>query len=202
MNPILKQRLVGSLVLVALGIVFWPLIFVTPDQRDPISLQPMSDKPTIDRSPIAVPETYEVTVSDQLPKQAEIPDSTQVEADVATRIEGETVDLVGLPQRAELDSPAVREVPPDKESLIDDKGLPVFWVLQVATVGSDSRAAELVNGLIDLGYSAFSAPYVRVDDELFRVQIGPNVERDKLLFIKPEVDSVLGVDSKVLRYVQ
>ena len=50
--------------------------------------------------------------------------------------------------------------------------------------------------------TAFSAPYVRVDEELFRVQIGPNAERRKLLLIKPEVDSVLGVDSQVLRYVQ
>ena len=29
MDPLLKQRLVGTLVLVALGVVFWPLIFVT-----------------------------------------------------------------------------------------------------------------------------------------------------------------------------
>ena len=86
--------------------------------------------------------------------------------------------------------------------MIDNEGLPVFWVLQVATVGSDARATELVEGLTDLGYTAFSAPYVRVDEALFRGQIGPSAERRKLLLIKPEVDSVLGVDSQVLRYVQ
>ena len=43
--------------------------------------------------------------------------------------------------------------------------------------------------------TAFSTPYARVDEELFRVQIGPT-ERRKLLLIKPEVDSVLTVDSQ------
>ena len=201
MNPILRQRLVGTLVLVALGVVFWPLIFVTPDQRDPISLQPMTDKPEIDRSPIAAPETYEVAVVEKLPEPAEIPEKEQIAADADTRIDSENIDLVGLPQRADLESALVRDAPAT-EPLIDDEGLPVFWVLQVATVGSDARAAQLVEGLTDLGYTAFSTPYARAEKELFRVQIGPNAERQKLLLIKPEVDSVLGVDSQVLRYVQ
>lgn len=202
MNPILRQRLVGTLVLVALGVVFWPLIFVTPDQRDPISVQPMTDKPDIDRSPIAVPETYEVAVTEKLPEPAKIAEEEQITADAETRIDAENIDLVDLPQRADLESAVVPDSPSPGEPLIDDEGLPIFWVLQVATVGSDARAAELVQGLTDLGYTAFSAPYTRVDEELFRVQIGPNAERRKLLLIKPEVDSVLGVDSQVLRYVQ
>ena len=202
MNPILRQRLVGTLVLVALGVVFWPLIFITPDQRDPISMQPMADKPDIDRSPIAVPETYEVAVAEKLPEQAKIPEEEQASADAETRIDAESIDLVDLPQRADLESALVSDAPLATEPLIDDEGLPVFWVLQVATVGSDARATELVEGLTDLGYTAFSTPYARVDEELFRVQIGPNAERRKLLLIKPEVDSVLGVDSQVLRYVQ
>ena len=202
MNPILRQRLVGTLVLVALGVVFWPLIFVVPDQRDPISLQPMADKPDINRSPIAAPETYEVAVGENLPERTEIPEEEQIAADTETRIDAEDIDLADLPQRVDLESALIRDAPPAREPLIDDEGLPVFWVLQVATVGSAARAIELVEGMTDLGYTAFSTPHARADKELFRVQIGPNAERQKLLLIKPEVDSVLGVDSQVLRYVQ
>ena len=85
---------------------------------------------------------------------------------------------------------------------MDDQGLAIFYVLQVATVGSASRADELVEALQVLGYKAFSNPYVRVDDELFRVQIGPNAERTPLMRIKPEIDAVLEVDSQILRYEQ
>ena len=61
MSPLLKQRMVGTLVLIALGIVFWPLIFVTPESRDPITLQPMADKPAVDQSPISPPKATRPT---------------------------------------------------------------------------------------------------------------------------------------------
>ena len=81
MNPILRQRLVGTLVLVALGVVFWPLIFVTPNQRDPISVRPMADKPDIDSSPIAAPATYESAVAKKLPAPNKLPEEEQMVAD-------------------------------------------------------------------------------------------------------------------------
>ena len=86
--------------------------------------------------------------------------------------------------------------------MVDEAGLPIFWVLQVATVGSGERADELVAGLEQRGYRAFSTQYVRVDEDLYRVQIGPNVDRATLMQLKPEIDSILAVDSQVLRYVQ
>ena len=95
-----------------------------------------------------------------------------------------------------------RVATPSEEPLVDDQGLAIFYVLQIATVGSASRADELVEALQALGYKAFSNPYVRVDDELFRVQIGPNAERTPLMRIKPEIDAVLEVDSQILRYEQ
>ena len=85
---------------------------------------------------------------------------------------------------------------------MDDQGLAIFYVLQVATVGSAVRADELVEGLRSRGYKAFSSRYVRVDDELFRVQIGPNAERARLMRLKPDIDAVLKVDSQILRYEQ
>ena len=78
----------------------------------------------------------------------------------------------------------------------------MFWVLQVATVGSSERADELVAGLQERGYRAFSKRYVRVDDEMHRVQIGPNIDRERLMQMKPQIDSILSVDSQVLRYIQ
>ena len=38
MNPISKQRLVGSLLLMGLAVVFWPIIFVQPIVNRPINL--------------------------------------------------------------------------------------------------------------------------------------------------------------------
>ena len=202
MDPLFRQRLVGTLVLVALGIVFWPLIFVTPDTREPMVLQPMSQRPVIDRTPIPEPESYEPFVAPKLPDLPKNPSQVQQVADIQTQTDAEADSLAALPDSDSVAAPRPRAVPPSDDPLVDDQGLAIFYVLQVATVGSASRADELVEGLQARGYKAFSNPYVRVDDELFRVQIGPNAERAPLMRIKPEVDAALQVDSQILRYEQ
>ena len=55
MNDILKQRLVGALILLALGIVFWPIIFVEPGERASLDQGRIPLPPRIDRSPIEPP---------------------------------------------------------------------------------------------------------------------------------------------------
>ena len=202
MDPLLRQRLVGTLVLVALGVVFWPLIFVTPETRDPIVLQPMSQRPVIDQTPIPEPESYELSVAPKLPDPPKNPSLVQEVADTQTQTNLEAGALAALPESDSVAGPQPRAVPPSEDPLVDDQGLAIFYVLQVATVGSASRADELVEGLRARGYKAFSNPYVQVDDELFRVQIGPNAERAPLARIKPEIDTVLKVDSQILRYEQ
>ena len=202
MDPLFRQRLVGMLILVALGIVFWPLIFVPPDTREPIILQPMSQRPAIDQTPIPDPESFEPAVTPKLPEPPINPSRVQEAADIQTRTDARADSLAALPDSDSVAASRPRAVPPSEDPLVDDQGLAIFYVLQVATVGSASRANELVEGLQARGYKAFSNPYVRVDDELFRVQIGPNAERAPLILIKPEVDVALRVDSQVLRYEQ
>jgi len=201
-EPLLRQRLVGTLVLVALGIVFWPLIFVTPEPREPIVLQPMSQRPAIDQTPIPEPESYESAVAPKLPEPPKNPPPVQEAADIQTQTDAEGSTLAALPDSDSVAAPQPRVAPPAEDPLVDEQGLAIFYVLQVATVGSASRANELVEGLQAQGYKTFSTRYVRVDDELFRIQIGPNAERAPLMRIKPEVDAVLKVDSQILRYEQ
>ena len=202
MDPLFRQRLVGTLVLVALGIVFWPLIFVTPEPRAPIVLQPMSQRPAIDQTPIPEPESYESAVAPKLPEPPKNPPLVQEAADIQTQTDAEGSALAALPDSDSVAAPQPRVAPPAEDPLVDEQGLAIFYVLQVATVGSASRANELVEGLQAQGYKTFSTRYVRVDDELFRIQIGPNAERAPLMRIKPEVDKVLKVDSQILRYEQ
>ena len=200
MDPLFRQRLVGTLVLVALGVVFWPLIFVTPETREPIVLQPMSQPPAVDQTPIPEPESFESSVAPKLPEPPKNPPSVQEAADIQTRTDAEADSLAKLPDSDSVAAPQPRVAPLSEDPLVDDQGLAIFYVLQVAAVGSASHADVLVEELQALGYRAFSDRYVRVDDELFRVQIGPKAEQAPLMRIKPEIDAALKVDSVILRY--
>lgn len=201
----LKQRLVGTLVLVALGIVFWPLIFAPPESsREPLVLGPMPDPPQIDRSPIAPPEDFRGSVEDSLPDTTVLSAEEQSLADDITLLD-ETApedNLDGLAQLSGALESTERVVPSATEPLIDAEGLAQFWVLQVATVSSQDRAEALVSGLRERQYKAFSSQFQKEGKTLYRIQIGPNVERQRLENIKPEVDRAIAVESQILRYSQ
>ena len=190
------------MVLVALGVVFWPLIFVAPETREPIGLQPMSQRPAIDQTPIPEPESFESSVAPKLPEPPKNLPPVQEAADIQTQTDAEADSLADLPDSDSVAAPQPRVAPSPEDPLVDDQGLAIFYVLQVAAVGSASHADGLVEELQALGYRAFSNRYVRVDDELFRVQIGPKAERAPLMRIKPEIDAALKVDSVILRYEQ
>ena len=84
MDSVVRQRLVGTLVLVALGVVFWPIIFVEPRDQQPIELSPMPARPEIDTSPIASPESPEAKVRAHC--RARIDELEQARADELTRL--------------------------------------------------------------------------------------------------------------------
>ena len=192
----------GTLVLIALGIVFWPLIVTAPDVRDPIVLAPMPEAPFIDRTPINAPETYQDEVEVQLPNAPTVPVAEQSAADDGTFIDENATIRFDVPPADEVVMAASSLAKPDDSILIDDEGLAQFWVLQVATLASEARATEVVSKLKDQGYKAFYRPFKRGDETLFRVQIGPNAEQERLQRFRPQIDKALGVESEILRYTQ
>lgn len=200
MDPIIKQRLVGALVLLALGVVFWPIIFVEAPAPQMVVMEPMAPRPEIDTTPIEAPQSPEERISAALPK---LPDQAeaQSQADAGTTIEDEPAPLDALPQAETLDPLVPRDEAPVAPTL-DEEGLGVAWVLQVATVSAEPRADALRQQLQDKGYKAFVVPIQRGDDTLYRVQIGPKVERAKLEPIRVAIDRELAVESAILRYVQ
>jgi cell division septation protein DedD len=193
---------VGTLVLIALGIVFWPLIVTAPDVRDPIVLAPMPEAPLIDRTPISAPESYQAEVEAQLPSAPTVPESEQIAADDSTFIEENAPIQFDVPPADEAVVGASSLAKPDDSILIDKEGLAQFWVLQVATLASEARAVEVVENLKNQGYKAFYRRFVRGEQTLFRVQIGPNAERERLQRFRPQIDKALGVESEILRYTQ
>lgn len=192
----------GTLVLIALGIVFWPLIVTAPDVRDPIVLTPMPEAPLIDRTPISAPESYQAEVEAQLPNAPIVPEAEQVAADDNTFIDESASFQFEVPPAAEAVAAASIDTKPHDIGLIDEEGLAQFWVLQVATLASEARATEVVSNLKEQGYKAFYRPFKRGGETLFRVQIGPNAERERLQRFRPQIDEALGVESEILRYTQ
>jgi DedD protein len=211
-DNILKQRLVGALILLALGIVFWPIIFVAPEEarlREGVMAPP---PPAVSRDPLPAPSDAglrgsppreaaaagpDVTLPDGNEPAAEDPAGT---AAAGAAEPGTATEPAPVPQPGAGDPYPTREQAPEV-SAFDEDGLPVAWVLQVATVSSVDKARKLRGELIEAGEKAFYEPLRRDNGTLYRVYVGPKFERGQLAPIKARVDARYGVKSLVSRYV-
>jgi DedD protein len=194
-NDILKQRLVGALILVALGVVFWPIIFVEPGERSSPGRVEIPPPPLIDTSPIEPPAQGDLRASPEAEPET---DMAQVEV---TPLSGEPVPDANAPEPlpAPTPEPQARSTPPQQPAL-DSSGLPVGWILQVATVSNAAKADELRDSLLASGEKAYVKKLEAGGKVLYRVSIGPNVERAQLERIQPQIDSRFGVKSLIVRY--
>ena len=82
----IKQRLIGFLVIIALTIIFWPIVFVAPIQEDDLVFPEfeMPPKPDITGSPREAPEMNRLKV-EQLPQipLPEVPTEQPIDIAVA-----------------------------------------------------------------------------------------------------------------------
>jgi DedD protein len=84
---------------------------------------------------------------------------------------------------------------------LDERGIPIAWVLQVASVSTREKADDLTARLIEEGHKAYNRSIRRDGNVLFRVFVGPVFEREKLIVVKRELDAQLEVNGIISRYV-
>ena len=189
----IKQRFVGFVVLAAIALIFWPIVFVAPDSVDdfelPIFEMPpkpeieLSDRrePVLDRADLAV-----------LPKSPELPPPLVQPVDVASP--AADVELVSADDAPEQQTAALQRAG------FDEQGLPISWELQVATFSTMQRAEEIALELRNKGHKAYVSPVTIDSTKLFRVRIGPKMQKQRLSDLKPSIDIYYGVESSIVPF--
>lgn len=172
----LKQRIVGAAVLVALVVVFLPMLFNREDQQRRVRVEappmpPLPQAVVATPEPVAVPEPQVEAVaaeSGSLPAVAAV----------------ESPPVAAAPPLAQPAPPAVQqsvpqapvapaETPPPVASRLDADGVPLSWAVQLVSLSNRARAEELQQKLRSQGLNA----YVRTVDGMNRVFVGPLIER-------------------------
>ena len=190
----LKQRLVGFIVLGALAIIFWPIVFVSPEPEEELML-PVFDMP--DRPDLVMSERREPILErvdrSRLPtiERAENPDTITVDV-IATDPQGELIAADNEPNG---------QVASRQRAQFDTQGLPVSWELQVATLSAQRRATEVLAVLQDKGYKAYIIPIRLSGQDLYQIRVGPMLQKKRLLNIKRDIDEYFEVNSVVIRFV-
>ncbi|WP_068830134.1 SPOR domain-containing protein [Pseudomonas sp. BMS12] len=165
----LKQRIVGALVLVALAVIFLPMLFSREDELRQVVVDApaMPDKPLIpevELEPVQVPEPV---AEDEVPPVEPVPQSPSDPIPVPAQPSAEQ-----QPQVAAQAAPAEKSVQKPASGL-DANNLPVSWSVQLASLSSRAGAEKLQQTLRSGGYNA----YIRTFDGMNRVFVGPVIER-------------------------
>ncbi|MBO1541416.1 SPOR domain-containing protein [Pseudomonas sp. OA65] len=188
-----KQRMVGALVLVALAVIFLPMLFSRQDEQRQVtvdapaapqapSVPPVQVEPVVVPEPQALPQ--EPVPSDEELAEQPVAPSTPIApapAPVPTPAAPSKPAVAPVPVPA---APAVKPAPsqpitaaptkPDTtQSRVDANGLSVSWSVQLASLTSRESAENLQKTLRSQGYNA----YIRSADGKNRVFVGPLIER-------------------------
>ena len=172
----LLQRIVGALVLVALAVIFVPMLF----NRDDAGQQIAVDAPAMPETPAApIIETQPVEVPEPavaLPEDYEIIEEGSVaESNSPNPINPAPAEVEPAPQAPvqAITTPPPAMVEKPVEPRLDTANLPVSWSVQLASLSSRENAEKLQKTLRSQGYNA----YIRSADGMNRVFVGPLVER-------------------------
>lgn len=177
----LLQRIVGALVLLALAVIFVPMLFnrEDPGQQITVDAPEMPEAPSvpvIETRPVEVPEPQ----VEPFPEEFEIIEegpAAEPQAPAApispAPVEPQPTPPV-TPEPRPVQTPPATQTAPEEQRL-DSANLPVSWSVQLASLSSRENADKLQATLRSQGYNA----YIRTADGMNRVFVGPLVEREE-----------------------
>ncbi|MDI2145110.1 MULTISPECIES: SPOR domain-containing protein [unclassified Pseudomonas] len=188
-----KQRMVGALVLVALAVIFLPMLFSRQDEQRQVTVEaPAAPQAPavaqIQMETVAVPEP-QVLPQEPVPSDDEVAEQAAPAAPItpaaptpAPAPVAKPVAVAPAPAPAPVTKPAAAPAQPiaalsakpdTTQSRVDANGLSVSWSVQLASLSSRASAESLQKTLRSQGYNA----YIRSADGKNRVFVGPLIER-------------------------
>lgn len=190
----LKQRMVGALVLVALAVIFLPMLLSREDEMRRVVVE----APAMPQAPATaeiVVEPAEVVEPEQLPQEP-LP------------VEELEPQIVEVPEQPTPTPPAAQPLKPEParteqaaapaqpQGRLDANNLPISWSVQLASLSSRSGAENLQKTLRSQGYNA----YIRTFDGMNRVFVGPLIERAEAERLRDQLNRQHKLSGFVVRF--
>ena len=180
----LKQRIVGALVLIALAVIFLPMLFTREDESRQVVVEapprPQAPAmPSVEVQPTEVPELQpgEEDIAPEIVEEGSPAAAGQPSQPIgglpATPPPAQTQAPAASPPPSPPQPPAAPPSPPPAEKRLDANNLPQSWSVQLASLSNRARAEELQKTLRSQGYNA----YIRSFDGMNRVFVGPVIQR-------------------------
>ncbi|MFP5595651.1 cell division protein DedD [Kluyvera sp. 142486] len=217
-----QNRLVGTIVLVALGVIVLPGLLDGQKKhyQDEFAAIPLVPKPGDRDEPDMLP-----TATQALPAQPPEGAAEEVRAGdaAAPSLDSSRLavngngDLEQIPPAAELPKPKPVEKPkpkpqpvaeqvaattPPPKAAPEEKPAPVgkAYVVQLGALKNADKVNEIVASLRGAGYHAYTSPSTPVQGKITRILVGPDASKDKLKGSLAELNRLSGLSGVVMGY--
>ena len=204
----MKQRMVGALVLVALAVIFLPMLFTREDEMRQVRVEApqapaMPSLPEVKVDPVTVPQPQEVpeapqsapVVVDESTAPASTP-SQPITASPQTQAQAQPAKPQAAAPAAKVETKPAATPAQAAPSKIDVNGLPVSWSIQLASLSNRAGAEKLQQTLRSQGYNA----YIRSAGGMNRVYVGPLIERAEAERVRDAVQRQNSLKGFVVRF--
>lgn len=215
----MKQRLVGGAVIVALGVIFIPMILDGPPPEravleNPIppkpdggfatNVKPFGPRPQLDPEQVVARPDESLSVAPPAPetKPVQIPEPKPVPKPAPKPVstpEPESTEPPPAVVRAPEPEPP-RPVPASPPPRPTTSTSVTAWVVQVGSFSSEKNARSLRDRLRKKGFNAFAEPVLGAGDGVTRVYIGPELDRDEAVAAGERLSREMQMNGLVVRY--
>ena len=180
MTDVLKQRLVGAIIVILAAVVLLPVLFDGAGYKE---------RHLESRIP-AEPVLAEVVINE--PVNQRLPD---------TDAPAEPQPAVTIKAKPAVLAKAVEKIAPEIDlsadtPRLDAEGVTVAWTLQLASFKDEDNAKALRRQLIKAGYKV----YTRKNGTLIKVFVGPDVQKTKLESLQGGIKKQFGLDGIIVRF--
>jgi DedD protein len=219
-----KQRMVGALVLIAIAVIFLPMLFSRQDEARRVQVDapaaPQAPAPTqLKVEPVSVPEQQplpqEPVPSDEELTQPVQPARPAQPVQQRTSQQPPAMPIAPAPSKPVAAAPKPVQTAPAKPapaptpapvqtpvasaaetSRVDANGLSVTWSVQLASLSNRANADNLQKTLRTQGYNA----YIRTADGVNRVFVGPVIERAEADRLRDTLEKQQKIKGIVVRF--
>ena len=194
-----KRRLVGAAVLVALAVIFVPMLVEEKDSGklgEPIVIPEKPDFDAAYQKP-AAPKEEDMTPPLPIPEPpGGLAPDEQAAIDARAQ-EPVQEEPVAVAKPAAVPKPAAAQKPASTQASAAAGPKPVpagtaSWVIQVASLGSPEAARKLQDELRGKGYAAFVEQANVSGKRYYRVRVGPEVDRGRADRMAAKLQGVTG----------
>ncbi|PBP31074.1 cell division protein [Pseudomonas syringae] len=216
LDNVFKQRMVGALVLIAVAVIFLPMLFTREDETRQVQVEapaapqaPAASQVRVD--PVPVPEP-QVLPQEPVPGDDDMSSSQPPSMPIAPAPTAQTAPAAPASKAAAKPAPAPAPAPataaapapaapaapakPAAPAGVDATGLSISWSVQLASMSNRANADNLQKTLRTQGYNA----YIRTADGVNRVFVGPLIERAEADRLRDQLDKQQKLKGIVVRF--